>query len=76
MAEPVLPPDEVDVFRGDVRDGADAAIERGRADAARRGGVQGLRLAEADAGVDVAEQQEKVRLRPIWALLGPVLVPS
>ena len=51
-AKPVLPPDEVDVFGGEVGDGADAAIEGGRADTVRRGGVEQLRLAEADASVD------------------------
>ena len=71
MAKPVLPPDEVDVFGDDVGDGADAAVEGGRADAARRACVQELRLAEADAGVDVAVEAEEVGLRPIWALLGP-----
>ena len=71
MAKPVLPPDEVDVFGGEVGDGADAAVERGRADAARRGGVEELRLAEADAGVDVAEHEEEVGLGSVWALLGP-----
>ena len=71
MAKPVLPPDEVDVLRGDVRDGADAAIERGLADTARRACVEELRLAEADAGVDVAEHEEEVGLGSVWALLGP-----
>ena len=71
MAKPVLPPDEVDVFRGEVRDGADAAVEGGRADRARCRSVQNLALGEADAGVDVAEHEEEVGLGSVWALLGP-----